>query len=134
MNSDPKHPEFILIPPPTEPGIHDKNSKPDKPFSQAKSETFLSKDEQPAINLLSSISDILLKFLPNLIKIFSPKFSLIKRLDPAPKTCFLYFGTIFRKLISSFKFSRLKKTFAEPPIFIQFKFLREKSNFRLELF
>ena len=49
LNSDPKHPEFILIPPPTEPGIQDKNSKPDKPFSQAKSETFLSKDEQPAI-------------------------------------------------------------------------------------
>ena len=53
-----------------EPGIQDKILNQINHFHKQKSETFLSKEEQPAINLLSSINDILLKFLPNLIKIF----------------------------------------------------------------
>ena len=55
----PKHPEFIRIPPPIDPGIHDKNSNPLKLCSHAKFDTFLSKIEQPAITTLFFDSDIL---------------------------------------------------------------------------
>ena len=58
----PKHPEFILIPPPIDPGMHDKNSRPLKLFSQAKLDTLLSNIEHPAIKTLSFNRDILLKF------------------------------------------------------------------------
>ena len=57
------------MPPPTDPGIHDKNSKPLKLLLHAKSDTNLSKREQPAITILSLLTEILLKFLPNLIKV-----------------------------------------------------------------
>ena len=82
------------MPPPTDPGIHDKNSKPLKWFLQAKSETFLSKIEHPAITTLSLVKDILLKFLPNLIKIRFCILSDINRFEPAPiikKLSFFFF-------------------------------------------
>ena len=40
LNSFSKHPEFILIPPPTDPGIHDKNSISPRLFSFAYSDKF----------------------------------------------------------------------------------------------
>ena len=87
LNSVPKHPEFIFIPPPTEPGIQDKNSNPPRLFSQAKSEHFfLSKIEQPAIIILFLVNDILLKFLPNLMNMRFLIFSEINKFEPAPIT------------------------------------------------
>ena len=114
----PKHPEFILIPPPIVPGIHDKNSRPPSSFSHAKLETFLSKIEQPAIITLSLVNDILLKFLPNLIKIRFWIFSEINKFDPAPmiKKLLSFFLIYKRKSLNSDSVSGTKKTFAFPPM------------------
>ena len=67
LNSFPKQPAFIFIPPPTVPGIHDKNSNPLKLFCIAKSDTFLSNTAAPAIKISSPSKDKLLKFLLNFI-------------------------------------------------------------------
>ena len=53
LNSLPKHPAFIFIPPPTVPGIHDKNSKPLILFFIAKSDKDLSKTALPAMIISS---------------------------------------------------------------------------------
>ena len=63
LNSTPKQPEFILIPPPILPGIQDKNSKPPTEFSDANSATFLSKVALPAIIVLFRKKEIFEKIL-----------------------------------------------------------------------
>ena len=52
LNSLLKHPEFILNPPPTVPGIQDKNSKPPILFSKANSDNCLSEIPLPATTVL----------------------------------------------------------------------------------
>ena len=84
LNSVSKQPEFILIPPPIVPGIHDKNSNPLKLFSIAKSDNDLSKTLLPAIIVFSFNNEVLEKFLLNLITAPSNKPSLNKIFDPAP--------------------------------------------------
>ena len=69
LNSLLKHPEFILIPPPMEPGIHDINSSPEIPLSLANSETFFCEAAVPAIIVLLSSRVIFEKLLPNLITV-----------------------------------------------------------------
>ena len=86
LNSLPKHPEFILIPPPIVPGIQDRNSNPPKLFSAANSDNDLSKTPLPAIMVFSFNSEILEKFLLNFITAPSNKSSLNKTLEPAPST------------------------------------------------
>ena len=61
LNSFPKQPAFILIPPPIVPGIQDKNSKPLKLFFIAKSDKVLSKTPLPAIIMSSLSKETLLK-------------------------------------------------------------------------
>ena len=65
LNSLPKQPAFILIPPPIVPGIQDKNSNPVKLLFIAKSVKDLSKAALPAIIISSPSNEILLKFLLN---------------------------------------------------------------------
>ena len=62
LNSFPKQPAFIFIPPPIEPGIQDKNSNPLKLLFIAKSDKDLSKTPLPAIIISFSKREILLKF------------------------------------------------------------------------
>ena len=63
LNSWPKHPEFILIPPPILPGIQYKYSKPPILFSAANSATLLSSEALPAIKVLfGNIETFELKF------------------------------------------------------------------------
>ena len=125
MNSLPKHPAFIFIPPPIVPGMHDKNSKPLKLFSDAKSDNDLSKTALPAIIISSSSNERLLKFLPNLMTTPSNIPSEIKVLEPAPRIKILsLLSNFLRNLIKSFKLSALKNTFVFPPILNQFFFLR----------
>ena len=69
LNSFPKQPAFIFIPPPTVPGIHDKNSNPPMLCSHANSDNFLSFVALPATIVVSERSEILEKFFPNLITI-----------------------------------------------------------------
>ena len=85
LNSFPKQPAFILIPPPTVPGIQDKNSNPLNSFLRAKSDKLLSKTALPAIIISSPSKDMLLKFLFNLITTPSKKSSEIRIFEPAPK-------------------------------------------------
>ena len=80
LNSLSKQPAFILIPPPIVPGIQDKNSKPPKLFSIAKSDSDLSVTALPAIMISLFSKDILLKLFDSLIfinssKIFGAKYS-----------------------------------------------------------
>ena len=88
-----------------------RNSRPPNSFSHAKLETFLSKIEQPAIITLSSVNDILLKFLPNLIKIRFWIFSEINKFDPAPmiKKLLLFLLIYKRKSLNSDSVSGTKK-------------------------
>ena len=86
LNSLSKQPAFILIPPPTVPGIQDRNSNPPKLFSAANSDNDLSKTPLPAIMVFSFNSEILEKFLLNFITIPSNLSSLNSTFDPAPKT------------------------------------------------
>ena len=85
LNSELKQPEFILIPPPTVPGIQDKNSKPPILLFIAYSDNCLSVVPLPAIIVLLSKREILEKLLPNLIKTPSNNPSVNKTFDPAPK-------------------------------------------------
>ena len=55
------------MPPPTVPGIHDKNSKPPKPLKMANSDNDLSLTALPAIIISSDNKEILLKLFNNLI-------------------------------------------------------------------
>ena len=55
------------MPPPTVPGIHDKNSKPPKPLLVANSDSDLSLTALPAIIISSVNNEILLKLFNNLI-------------------------------------------------------------------
>ena len=123
LNSLPKHPEFILIPPPTVPGMHERNSKPLRWFSHANSDNFLSDMMLPAIIISLLSIDKFEKFLPNLITAPSKVPSGNSTFEPAPKiNIFERFLYIFKKLINSFKFSGLKKIFASPPILNQLFF------------
>ena len=63
------------MPPPIDPGMHDKNSNPSISFSIANSDNFLSKHELPAIIVLSFSFDRLLKLLPSLITAPSKRLS-----------------------------------------------------------
>ena len=104
LNSFPKQPAFILIPPPTVPGIQDKNSKPLKLLLIANSDKFLSNAALPAIIISSPKSEILLKFLLNLITMPSNILSVIRVLEPAPKIkIFFLLSIFFRKFTNSFK-------------------------------
>ena len=67
LNSLLKHPAFIFIPPPTVPGIQDKNSNPPKLLFIANSESDLSLTELPAIIISSDKREILLKLFDSLI-------------------------------------------------------------------
>ena len=62
LNSLSKQPAFILIPPPTVPGIHERNSKPPRLFSIANSDNDLSITALPATMISSECKEILLKF------------------------------------------------------------------------
>ena len=98
------------------PGMHDKNSNPASEFSKAKLETFLSKTEAPAIIVFGSNRDMCEKDFPNLIIIPLKPPSLIKVLEPTPKTLILFVPFIsFKKIDNSLKFFGLNKTFAGPP-------------------
>ena len=102
--------------PPTVPGIQDKNSNPDNEFSSAKLERFLSRTEAPAIKVSWSNNDKWLNDFPSLIMMPSKPPSLIKVLDPAPKTFIFSFLLIsFKNNESSFKFFGLNNTLAGPP-------------------
>ena len=78
----------------------------------------MSKIEQPAIITLSLVNDILLKFLPNLIKIRFWIFSEINKFDPAPmiKKLSSFLLIYKRKSLNSDNVSGTKKTFAFPPM------------------
>ena len=67
LNSLSKPPAFIFIPPPTVPGMQDKNSNPPKLLSIANSESALSVTALPAIIISSDKREILLKLFDNLI-------------------------------------------------------------------
>ena len=86
LNSLPKQPEFIDIPPPTVPGIHDKNSKPPKLFSIANSDNDLSVTALPAIIISSFSNEILLKLLESFITTPLNCLSEINVFEPAPNT------------------------------------------------
>ena len=108
LNSFPKQPAFILIPPPIVPGIQDKNSKPLKLFFIANSDNDLSKTALPAIIISSPSKEMVLKFLLNLITIPSYKLSVIKVFEPAPRTnIFSLLSIFFKKFSNSFKLSAL---------------------------
>ena len=97
LNSLPKQPAFILIPPPIVPGIQDKNSNPLKLFCIAKLDNCLSKTELPAIIMSSFKRDKLLKFLDNFITTPSNRLSLIKVFEPAPSINIFFIILIFLK-------------------------------------
>ena len=79
------------MPPPKDPGIHDKNSKFDKELSLAKFDIFLSRVAAPAWIVSSFIKFKNENFDPSLIVTpFTPE-SLIKVLDPAPKIVIFLF-------------------------------------------
>ena len=104
------------MPPPIVPGIQDKNSKPDIEFLSANLETCLSKAEEPAIKVFSFSKDKREKDCPSLIIIPSNPPSLIKVLEPTPKTFILLNPLIcFKKIDSSFNVFGLKTTLAGPP-------------------
>ena len=125
LNSVPKQPEFILMPPPILPGIQDKNSKPPMLFSDANSATFLSIVALPAIIVLFFNTEILEKFFPNLTITPSNPLSFIRIFEPTPSIkIFSLFPKFLKKTTKSFKFSGLKKAFAFPPILNQFVFLK----------
>ena len=109
LNSDPKQPEFILNPPPTVPGIQDKNSKPPILLSRANSDNFLSVTALPATIISFGSKDKLEKFLPNFITTPSNFLSVIKILEPAPKTNTLSFSpNLFKNRTKSSNVSGLK--------------------------
>ena len=86
LNSLSKQPAFILIPPPTVPGIQDKNSKPPKLFSIAKSDNDLSVTALPAIIISLFNKEILLKLFDSLITTPLKCLSVINVFEPAPST------------------------------------------------
>ena len=111
------------------PGIQDKNSNPDNEFSSAKFETVLSNAEAPTISMLLSNKDRCEKDFPNLIITPSKPPSLIKVLEPAPKTLILLNPfKLFKKIDNSFKFFGLNIIFAGPPKLKQEYFERFSSN------
>ena len=87
----------------------------------------MSKIEQPAIIILSLVKEILLKFLPNFIKIRFCIFSEINKFDPAPiiKKLLSSFLICKRKSLSSASVSGTKKIFAFPPMLSQVLFFKE---------
>ena len=92
------------MPPPTEPGIHDRNSNPLKWFLRAKLDKLLSDTALPAIIISLPCNVILLKFLPNLITTPSNKSSVTKIFEPAPRINILSrLLRILSKVISSSK-------------------------------
>ena len=116
---------FILIPPPTDPGIQDKNSNPDIEFSVAKFDSFLSKTEDPAIIVFLSTKDNLPKGTPNLIITPSNPPSLIKVFQPAPITViFCDLSILVKNIERSLRDSGLNITFAGPPKLNQESFER----------
>ena len=63
----PKQPAFIFMPPPTVPGMHERNSNPPKLLFIANSESDLSLTALPAIIISSDKREILLKLFVSLI-------------------------------------------------------------------
>ena len=80
-----KHPEFILIPPPIEPGIHDINSNPEMLLSFANSETFFCEAAVPATIVLLFSKVIFEKLLPNFITVPWYVSSSNNTFEPFPK-------------------------------------------------
>ena len=74
------------MPPPTVPGIQERNSNPPKLLFSANSERDLSLTILPAIMISSERIEILLKFFESLITIPSYWLSVINIFDPPPKT------------------------------------------------
>ena len=108
LNSLPKQPAFIFIPPPTVPGIQDKNSNPPKLLSIANSDSDLSLTALPAIIMSSDKREILLKLFDNLITTPSYVLSVIRVFEPPPRiNIFSLLFINFKNLINSFKFSAL---------------------------
>ena len=92
------------MPPPTVPGIQDKNSNPLKLFSKAKFDKVLSKTALPAIIISSFNNEILLKFLLNLITTPLYKLSEINVFEPAPSIkIFSLFFNFFKNFINSLR-------------------------------
>ena len=96
--------------------MHERNSNPDREFSNANLERFLSKVEDPAIILFLSNKEMWEKVLSSLIIIPLKPPSLIKVFEPAPNTLILLIlFTVFKKKDNSFKFLGLNIIFAGPP-------------------
>ena len=85
MNSDPKQPAFINIPPPRLPGIPDKNSIPPIPSSRHFSEITLQEVPEPTLSFVSPIDTILLKDFGIIIDSPGKPPSRIKVFDKFPK-------------------------------------------------
>ena len=97
-----------MIPPPTVPGIHDKNSKPLRLLLIAKSDKILSETALPAIITSSPKRDMLLKDFPSFTTTPSNNLSEINVFEPAPKINIFSLSSIFfKKFIKSFKLSAL---------------------------
>ena len=71
------------------PGIQDRNSNPDREFSLAKFDTFLSNADAPAIKVFLLSNDRCENDFPNFTIIPSKPPSLINVFEPAPKTLIL---------------------------------------------
>ena len=67
------------------PGIHDRNSNPDRLFFIANSDNVLSRTPLPAIKISSPKRDMLLKSLLSFITTPSNTLSVINTFEPAPK-------------------------------------------------
>ena len=98
------------------PGMQDKNSNPDNEFSKAKPETFLSKTDTPAIIVFGLNRDIWEKDFPNFIITPLKPPSLIKVLEPAPKTLIsLAPFNSYKNIDNSCKLCGLNNILAGPP-------------------
>ena len=75
----------MIIAPPIDPGIHDKNSKLVRLFSFAKFATFRSSVAAPTSIIFFSTSLVNEKLFPSFITTPLTPLSLIKELDQAPK-------------------------------------------------
>ena len=99
-----------MIPPPTVPGIPDKNSKPLRLLLIAKSDKVLSETALPAIIRSSPKRDMLLKDFPSFITTPSNNLSEIKVFEPAPKINIFSLSSIFLKnLLNLLNFLLYKK-------------------------
>ena len=86
------------MPPPIEPGIHDKNSNPVNEFSNAKSAILLSNVAAPASIILEDSKFKYEKWGLNFTVIPLTPPSLIKVFEPAPKIVILFGLTVLKKI------------------------------------